>query len=241
MVYILGNLADWRTIALYCAIVPIVSFVALFFVSATLLLMINDWINLRNYIFDSNKIPETPVWLLSKNREKDALKSLCWLRGWTSTEAVRDEFDSLKEYSEVLNACNACQRAMAKCCHPPPTLVDQFNAMFNANCMKPLIIFFLCSIFSNFAGLHHIFPYTVQILNTFDCPFNPNKAIVNVSIARLGACQLVWFEFRLFSDMVRSDQHFELDWIHICYQISGQTQLIFPLISGNGDVQFIIR
>lgn len=32
IIYILGNLADWRTVALYCATVPIISFIALMFV-----------------------------------------------------------------------------------------------------------------------------------------------------------------------------------------------------------------
>lgn len=127
-------------------------------------------------------MPETPVWLLSKNREKEALESLCWLRGWTSKEAVQEEFDSLKKYRDHSNACDECQRAETKCTHPLPTLMDRFNAMFKANCMRPLIIFTVCSIFTNFAGLHHIFPYTVQILNTFNCPFNPNKAIVSFPI-----------------------------------------------------------
>lgn len=31
-VYVLGNFADWRTIALYCAVAPIAAFIALLFV-----------------------------------------------------------------------------------------------------------------------------------------------------------------------------------------------------------------
>lgn len=125
------------------------------------------------------KIPETPTWLLSKNREDEALKSLCWLRGWTSKEVVQEEFKMLKEYQQISNACNNCQRLDIVCPHPSPTLLDQFNAMFKPNCLKPILIFTLCSLFSNFAGLHHVNPFIVQILNTFNSPFNPNKAIVN--------------------------------------------------------------
>lgn len=128
------------------------------------------------------------MWLLSKNREEEALKSLCWLRGWTTKEAVQKEFDALKKQCDISNACSDCQRVQTKCTHPLPTIVDQFNAMIKANCMRPIIIFTICSVFTNFAGLHHISPYTVQILNTFNSPFNPNKAIVIYGYFYLNFC-----------------------------------------------------
>lgn len=128
------------------------------------------------------KIPETPIWLLSKKREDEAMKSLCWLRGWTTQAAVQKEFDEMKKHCDRSNTCDDCQRAGAICTHSLPTIIDQFRAMFKTNCVRPIIIFTICSVFTNFAGLHHISPYTVQILNTFNSPFNPNKAIVNFSL-----------------------------------------------------------
>lgn len=56
------------------------------------------------------QVPETPVWLLSRGREKDALKSLCYLRGWTKPEDVKEEFDELVEYSKKLQKCVICDK-----------------------------------------------------------------------------------------------------------------------------------
>lgn len=148
----------------------------------------------EKYIF-LIQIPETPTWLLLKNRDEEALKSLCWLRGWTSKEAVRDEFETLKAYRESTNKCSQCQRDQIICTHPPPTLMDKFNAMFKSSCMRPILIFTICSLFTNFSGLHHVFPFSVQILNTFNCPFNPNKAIVNRRLLTIFSLLFVLFPY----------------------------------------------
>ena len=54
------------------------------------------------------QVPDTPVWLLSQGREKDALKSLCYLRGWTTADNVKEEFDKLVVYSKSLDGCAIC-------------------------------------------------------------------------------------------------------------------------------------
>lgn len=53
-------------------------------------------------------MPETPVWLLSRGKEKEALKSLCYLRGWTTPDQVREEFDQLVAYTKKLQYCVIC-------------------------------------------------------------------------------------------------------------------------------------
>lgn len=55
-------------------------------------------------------MPETPVWLLSRGKEKEALKSLCYLRGWTVPDHVREEFDQLAEYTKKLQYCIICYK-----------------------------------------------------------------------------------------------------------------------------------
>ena len=36
-----------------------------------------------------------------QGRLKDAQKALCWLRGWTEPEVVRDEFEQLLSYAKI--------------------------------------------------------------------------------------------------------------------------------------------
>ncbi|KDR09646.1 putative polyol transporter 6 [Zootermopsis nevadensis] len=51
-------------------------------------------------------MPETPIWLLSRGRHEDALRSLCWLRGWTTPDDVREEFNQLVKYDNDVNKEN---------------------------------------------------------------------------------------------------------------------------------------
>lgn len=70
--FLMGLFLQWRTITLVSTIAPILAVIFLFFV------------------------PESPHWLILKNRTEEAKKSLMWLRGWQNTfEGVKQEFDEL--------------------------------------------------------------------------------------------------------------------------------------------------
>lgn len=66
--FVFGTFLQWRSIALICLALPILTIIALQFV------------------------PESPYWLISKNRIKQAKLSLAWLRGWTTLKQVDEEF-----------------------------------------------------------------------------------------------------------------------------------------------------
>lgn len=66
--FVFGTFLPWRTIAVICTALPIVTITALQF------------------------IPESPYWLIAKNRIEDAKNSLAWLRGWTTTDHITEEF-----------------------------------------------------------------------------------------------------------------------------------------------------
>lgn len=61
----------WRTIAAISSVFPIISIITLFF------------------------IPESPHWLISKGRYKNAKKSLQWLRGWVTFDKVEPEYNDI--------------------------------------------------------------------------------------------------------------------------------------------------
>ncbi|XP_054271945.1 facilitated trehalose transporter Tret1-like [Macrosteles quadrilineatus] len=85
--FFLGTVTDWRTSALISALVPVVSCLSLL------------------------QIPETPIWLLSKGNSEEALKALCWLRGWVTPDQVQNEFDEMVRYSlasKVLTKMSKC-------------------------------------------------------------------------------------------------------------------------------------
>ncbi|XP_045779160.1 facilitated trehalose transporter Tret1-like [Maniola jurtina] len=84
IMYFLGIVIDWRNAALISIIAPVASMITVSFA------------------------PETPVWLLARNRDKESLKSLCKLRGWTTPDNVKAEFDELNAYSKNLLKCVIC-------------------------------------------------------------------------------------------------------------------------------------
>lgn len=116
--------------------------------------------------------------MLSKNRESDALKSLQWLRGWVSEKAVQIEFISMKRYNDYSNSCNDCEKTNTKCPHPPPTMKQKFNELLRKRTVKPFVILLVCNFIGTFSGIHHLMPYIVQILITFESPISPNWATV---------------------------------------------------------------
>ncbi|XP_041983033.1 facilitated trehalose transporter Tret1-like [Aricia agestis] len=82
--YLLGTVLPWRQAALVSLAAPIATMALVLFV------------------------PETPIWLLSKGRQKEALHSLCRVRGWAPPEDVKEEFDDLLQYSDLISQCVIC-------------------------------------------------------------------------------------------------------------------------------------
>lgn len=109
------------------------------------------------------------------------MKSLQWLRGWVSEKSVEAEFNEIKRYKEYSISCNECLKSSIKCTHPPPTMIDKFRELTRRRTVKPFIILVTCGIVGNFAGLHHLMPYIVQLLYAFESPISPNTATVKPS------------------------------------------------------------
>lgn len=131
------------------------------------------------------QIPETPLWLLSKKRDADALKSLQWLRGWVSAQAVRREFGEIKRYSETSNSCIACQKADVRCPHPPADLREKVRELMRKRTLRPFVLIIVCFTITQFSGLTSMRPYMVQIFEAYGVPIDPNWATVGVGLIGL--------------------------------------------------------
>lgn len=99
------------------------------------------------------QVPETPMWLLSKDRPDEALKSLQWLRGWVPAKNVEKEFAEMQRYNVYSSSCGSCQKTKSVCEHPPPTLLQKLNELTRKRNLKPFILLLVCFAFSNFVGL----------------------------------------------------------------------------------------
>lgn len=153
--YFLGSVVYWRTAALICLSVPVVTAIAICFV------------------------PETPLWLLSQGRREDAIKSLQWLRGWTTEEAVAEEFNAIEQHHKATDICAACNRRnVAVCEHSKSSFGNRVQELFTSATMKPFFIIVICSLFGHLSGVSSIRQYYVQIYETYDVPMNAKTATV---------------------------------------------------------------
>lgn len=71
--FVLGAFFTWRTVALICVLLPLVTIFGLCFV------------------------PESPYWLLTKGRVDESRNALAWLRGWVPFGNVKHEFDEIHQ------------------------------------------------------------------------------------------------------------------------------------------------
>lgn len=159
LVYFLGSITTWRVTAMACCSVPILTAIAICFV------------------------PETPYWLLSKNRKEDALKSLMWLRGWVKNpKHVETEFSELQRYSQESNRCVACHKSDKKCTHPPASAKELIRELYRKRTLKPFIIVITMFFFSQFSGMASMRPFIVQIFQTYSIPIDSSWATVVIGI-----------------------------------------------------------
>lgn len=129
----------------------------------------------------STQVPESPMWLVSKGRDGDAVKSLRWLRGWVPQHTIQSEFDSIRRCKAASDFCETCKRAEIKCSHTnTQTTGANIKEMIEKRTLKPFVILMVLGAVTFFSGTHHLTAYMVQILNTFNSqsPISPNVATV---------------------------------------------------------------
>lgn len=129
-------------------------------------------------------MPETPLWLLSKNRLADAEKSLQWLRGWVPKAAVNDEFQALQRYSHRSQSCSTCiKQNLSQCSHPVPTFVEKLREFKRKQTLKPFFIVTVLFFIAEFSGTTGMGPFIAQIFATYQSPIAPDQAQAILSVA----------------------------------------------------------
>lgn len=163
-VYFLGSITTWRVTALVCCVVPVTTAIAICFV------------------------PETPFWLMAKNRKEDALKSLMWLRGWVSDpKHVEKEFKEIQRYSEDSNRCVSCQKLETKCEHTSSSVKELAKELLRKRTLKPFTLVMTMFLFCQFSGLSAMRPYFVQIFQAYSVPIDASWATVIIGILGFAA------------------------------------------------------
>lgn len=177
----------WRTVGLICVSVPILNiillcFVSFFFFNNNKKFISKTKISIFFIIFHNSwQIPETPLWLLSKNRTDSAEKALCRLRGWVSREVVAEELQELQRYSERTKSCSACLKKNQKCPHPLPNWVARLHELKRKQTLKPFFIVISLIFILQFTRVLTSRPFIVQIFKAYESPIAPDQAAAVLS------------------------------------------------------------
>lgn len=135
-----------------------------------------------------SKVPESPSWLLSQNRFKDAEKSLQWLRGWVSLEKVQKELTDLQNYCNESTACLACAKQSIKCEHPKLTLGDKIKQLKRKRTLKPIFIVFMLYFFFETCLVTVLQPYIILVLKAYGMQIHANKVTVLIAVTSMLSC-----------------------------------------------------
>lgn len=148
--------------------------------------------------FAFSKVPEAPIWLLSKQRSEEAQKSLQVLRGWVSNESISAEFEQLKQICEISASCSVCEKSGKKCDHPPPKLLDKLKDMTRKRTLKPFVLVTILFLLMQFTGMFAMRPYIVPILSVHGISLNANFITIMLGILGIFANIFIVFTIRTF-------------------------------------------
>ncbi|XP_066247969.1 facilitated trehalose transporter Tret1-like [Euwallacea similis] len=161
--FTLGTFLPWRTVSLINAIIPLIS------------------------IFTLMLLPETPFWLLNRNRVEDAQKSLAWFRGWTTLDRVE------KEFKEILD--NMEKSSVNKGCNHRYYLEGRF--------IRPFFLILFAFTVCNF-GVTPIAAYAVLIFNSLNVPISAYYATMITGCVNLLGVFLCTFFLRILGKRLLS-------------------------------------
>lgn len=94
------------------------------------------------------------------------------------SEAVQDEFADLQRCRIVAQQCYECEKQKTICKHPPPTIRDKIKDLFRNRTLRPFILIGSLYFLAGFCGHSPYRPYLVQVLYYYECPIDPNGAVV---------------------------------------------------------------
>ncbi|KAF5284559.1 hypothetical protein FQR65_LT02385 [Abscondita terminalis] len=149
--FALGSFLSWRNAAAVSSCVPLFTCLLLFFV------------------------PESPHWLIMHKRLTDAQNSLAWLRGWTTPESIKSEFEEMCQNHKLSNEAKEQDKTK--------TRFGNVKMFFRKSFLWPFSIMILVCFLAAFSGCLSLQMYAVNVFATFKVPINQYYATVILGIS----------------------------------------------------------
>ncbi|CAG9772734.1 unnamed protein product [Ceutorhynchus assimilis] len=172
LVYLLGLILkdDWGTIALFAAVCPVIG---IFFLKAF--------------------IPESPSWLVSKQRIEDAKRSVCRLHG---TKNFTDEV--LSEVQGLINNGGGAKKEKLYQKTIPQQVMKKMKMLMKGSFLKPYALVLTFFFFQQFTGIFAIMFYAIDIVKGAKIELDSYVTIVIIALVRLIAMVLLSFFSKYF-------------------------------------------
>lgn len=168
LVYALGTVLkeDWATVAAVTATLPALGlFMVWFFV------------------------PESPSWLISKNRLEMARQNMCKIYGVKGhTAEILEEIEVLVSHKDKTKTVSFDNKS---CCY-------QVRELSKASCLKPFVIVLTYFFFQQFSGSFVVVFYAIDIVKEAGVTMDPYFAIVMIALTRFLSSILVSFLSKVY-------------------------------------------
>jgi len=157
-VYILGFIAPWQKVAALCTLCALLSFIAMC------------------------AVPESPPWLASQGRHKEALSALVWLRMNPAT--AESELSELME-TVTKDRNSRLLRPMSSNRYNMMAIKRVLKPFLQSTAWKPFIILLLFFAFQESSGIYIILYYAVNFFQEVSTGLNEYVASIVVGGVRL--------------------------------------------------------
>ncbi|CAG7832679.1 unnamed protein product, partial [Allacma fusca] len=105
-------------------------------------------------------VPESPIFLLEKGRDKEARNALQWFRGASSIEEIENVFLEIRIYVEKKSAA--------------PNVKIGFRDYFQPEVFKPILITLGLLLAQQLTGVNVILSFAVEIFKNAGSNLDPN-------------------------------------------------------------------